>query len=468
MKPQQSVLSHPRPLRVAIQTLGCRLNQYESDGIIQRFIESGMYEFCPLDEGPDIAIINTCTVTGQADLRSQNTLQAILKKNPDCQVIMTGCYAQTDPEKLKLPGVAFIIGNERKSSLFEIINGLKVEHEKKDSFFQERPRASRPGYGPRPRLDKPFGYGKVLPFRRTRAYLKIQDGCDKKCTYCKIPMARGRGVSRPFYEILEHVDYLQEEGIAEIVLTGVNLGWYRDPSVKVNFIALLEKILDRLKNSRLRLSSIEPCDVDAPLAQLSLDPRFCNFLHVPLQSASAKILKAMRRSYSPYSFRKRIDTLRSYNPDIFLGTDIMIGFPGETEADFRETLNFCLDLEIAGIHAFRFSPRIGAPASHFEGQVSLPRIKQRMKRLQRLIPHLWWNYAQKQKGKLSEGIVEKINCSYKGEDHYAEALTDHYLRVTFPTSSCENLRKGQKIKLRLEDRNEEETCKLMASLDAPK
>ena len=490
----QSVPPPLRPLRIGIQTLGCRLNQYESDGIIQRFIESGLYQACPIEEGPDVAIINTCTVTEQADLRNQNTIQRILKKNPKCRILMTGCYAQTDPEKLKVPGVAFILGNEYKSSLFEIVNGLGIKNQKelslktviesknfshknsqapalaKDKTQQAVLKYASREYGRRPVLDKPFAYGKVKPFGRTRAYLKIQDGCDKKCTYCKIPMARGRGVSRPCNEILEHVDYLQEQGIAEIILTGVNLGWYRDSQAQVPFIALLEKILDRLKTTRLRLSSIEPCDVDAPLAQLSLHPRFCDFLHVPLQSASAKILKAMRRSYSPYSFSKRIETVKHYNPNIFLGTDIMVGFPGETEADFAETLDFCSHLGIAGIHAFRFSPRLGAPAAHFEEQLPLYTLKQRMQRLQSLRPQLWESYAQGQRGQVREGVVEKINRqpsqSHEDTDNYGygEALTDNYLRVIFPILPQENLKKGQIVKLRLESKSKAEPYKLMGAL----
>ena len=478
MKPHPSASLLQRPLRIGIQTLGCRLNQYESDGIMQRFIESGRYQSCPIEEGPDVAIINTCTVTEQADLRNQNMIQRILKKNPQCQVILTGCYAQTDPEKLKVPGVAFIIGNQYKSSLFEIVNGLElgkrekpfaIESEKEKpaplKYALERGQWTPLEYGLRPVLDKPFAYGKVRPFERTRAYLKIQDGCDKKCTYCKIPIARGGGVSRPCHEILEHVDDLQERGITEIILTGVNLGWYRDVSAQIRFIALLEKILYRLKSARLRLSSIEPCDVDAPLAQLSLHPRFCDFLHVPLQSASAKILKAMRRSYSPYSFRKRIDTVKHYNPNIFLGTDIIVGFPGETEADFAETLDFCSQLGIASIHGFRFSTRVGAPAAHFKGQVPLHTIKQRMQRLQDMRPQLWWAYAQKQKGQIREGIIEKINLQNKHGLNYGEALTDNYLRVLFPIPSQGNLKKGQSLKLRIGSKSIEGPYKLTGSLN---
>ena len=455
----KTALSSPR-LRIGIETLGCRLNQYESDGIIQRFVASGSYLACQCDDGPDIAIINTCTVTEQADKRNRDLVKRILKKNPKCKIIITGCYAQTNPDKINLEGVAAIIGNDKKSSLFEIIHekilasklsgstGLDnlnyIEHKSLETI-----QTGKLFYGKRPILNEPFAYGKVKPYNRVRAYIKIQDGCNKKCTYCKIPMARGKGVSRPVADILEHVEFLEDEGVPEIILTGVNLGWYRDRKENVFFVNLLEKILTRLKNTRLRLSSIEPSDVDKPLAELSLHPQFCNFLHVPLQSASKKILFAMRRSYSPYSFQKRIELVRSINSKIFLGTDIIIGFPGETEEDFSESLNFYRELCFAGIHAFKYSSRQGAPASNFPNQVPIFIIKKRMKVLQALRKELWSIYAKKQQGENRNAIIESINTGEEGDTF--EAISDDNLRLCVKLapklSSKLNLKNGQYVKL---------------------
>ncbi len=455
-------LKRQRPLRIGIQTLGCRLNQYESDGIIQRFIENGNYIAVPMEEGPDIAIINTCTVTDQADTRNRNMLRQILKKNPNCRVIMTGCYAQTDREYLvNLPGVDLVVGNDRKSSLFQIVQ--KSLHKQKTSTqaltkktFPVPSKNSQPTnlktktdsqnsyYGKRPVLDTPFAYGKVKPFGRTRAYIKIQDGCDKKCTYCKIPIARGRGISRNTDEIINHIRYLEDLGVPEIVLTGVNLGWYRERKKGIRFIHLLEKILDNLGYARLRLSSIEPCDVDANLAEISLHPRFCNFLHVPLQSGSETILKRMKRSYSPYSFSKRIEKVKQYNPNIFLGTDVIIGFPGETQGDFIQTIQLIRDLEISNIHSFRFSARTETPAFGFSDRLPHSVIHERMTTMQKLRFEAWQLYAKKQKGKTYESIIEKITAP-----DFAEALTDNYLRVRFPIPSKTTLQKGNFIRLRI-------------------
>ena len=492
------------PLRIGIHTLGCRLNQYESDGIMQDFIKSGLYEAASIEDGPDVAIINTCTVTEQANARSRQVIRRVLKKNPKSKVVLTGCYAQTDPEKLRLPGLTLIVGNQYKSSLFEILKqiGLEQKEDSPDSLYEvskdgsvrkvdkgvkdkmtleqsskelssqaplpkkDKPRPLTLEYGERPVLNQPFAYGYVKPFQRARAYLKIQEGCDKKCTYCKIPMARGRGLSRSYTDILEHVDTLEEYGVKEIILTGVNLGWYRDTQEGITFIALLEKILNRLKSARLRLSSIEPCDVDGPLAELSLHPRFCDFLHVPLQSGSQRILRAMRRSYSPYSFQKRIEKVKALNPNIFLGTDLIIGFPGEKEADFQESLDLCSDLGFAGIHAFRFSSRSGTPAAHFEEQIPLSLMRERMGRVQDLRLGLWRSYAQKQEGKIAEGIIEKIGLKNKDGLSLAEALTSNYLRVIFSIHKGQKTNKGQKIKLRLGSRNKKENYKLEASLAA--
>ena len=412
---------------IGIQSLGCRLNQYEADGIIQTFVKSNHFTAIPLEEGPDIAIINTCTVTEQADTRNQQLVKRILKKNPNSEIIMTGCYAQTDPEKNKFEGVKLVIGNEHKSKLFQIVD----EYLKKKEIFPL-------SHSIRPRLHSPFSYGYVMPLKRTRAYLKIQDGCDKKCTYCKIPLARGPGVSRPASEVLEHAKYLEDHGIPEIILTGVNLGWYRDRKEEIRFVKLLEKLLNSLTTSRLRLSSIEPCDVNRPLAELSLHPKFCNFLHVPLQSGSAKILRAMKRSYTDISFYKRIEVVKEYNPNIFLGTDIMLGFPNENEEDFFQTIKLCKALNFAGIHAFRFSERMGTPAKNFAKKVPLEIIRKRMNEIQKVRLSLWKEYAQKQINKEEEVILEKIDSTLN------EGLTSNYLRTQIKNN---NHKKGQRLKI---------------------
>ncbi len=423
-----------RKLTVSIETLGCRLNQYESDGIIRRFIESGRYAAAAPEECGDIAIVNSCTVTDQADSRNRSLVRSILKRNPAARVVFTGCMAQTDPEKARaLPGVGLVVGNDRKSALFDLVDEwLQSSAALADAYvpqyYAEAARdALAADYGARPILHDPFAYGTVRPVGHTRAYLKIQEGCDRKCTYCKIPQARGRGVSRSAAEILEHVRRLDEERVAEIVLTGVNLGWYRDRDAGLRFVSLVERMLESLSYARLRLSSIEPCDVDEPLARLSLHPRFCDFLHVPLQSGSTRILREMRRTYSAESFRRRIETVRRINPRLFLGTDVIAGFPGETEADFLDSYNLCADLGMANIHAFRFSPRAGTPAARRSDRPNSEVVRERMQRLAGLKELGWTRYAEARVGETRGAVIEKIERDADGPIY--EGLTDNFLRV---------------------------------------
>ncbi len=451
--PRSGTTTERRRPTVAVQTLGCRLNQYESDGILNRFVDSGRYTAVRPEDGPDIAIVNSCTVTDQADGRNRGAVRSFLRKNPDATVIVTGCFAQTDPELLKdLPGVALVVGNDRKPALFDLVEEMLADSGSADvyepQFYEEserlRKHADGGSYGARPILENPFGYGDVVPLGHTRAYMKIQDGCDRRCTYCKIPMARGRGISRPTHDILEHVRRLDGEGVPEIVLTGVNLGWYRDRAQDVRFIGLIEKILDAIGHARLRISSIEPCDVDAPLAELSLHPRFCDFLHVPLQSGSARILKAMRRTYSPFSFLKRMETVLAINPRLFPGTDVIVGFPGETEDDFTDSLKLCRDTQMANIHGFRYSPRRGTPASDFADHVPMHVVRERMQRLIAEKDAGFRAYAERFFGSVREGIVEKPGA---GE---LEVLTDNYLRVKV-TPADRRPRKGALIPVRIRD-----------------
>ena len=268
------------------------------------------------------------------------------------------------------------------------------------------------------KLDR-FSYSDVLPQNHTRAYLKIQDGCNRICSYCKIPQARGKGVSRNSLDVLDQVKFLQDNGVGEIILTGVNLGWFRDDSNTKNFNKLLVKILDTLEYSRLRISSIEPSDVGHELAEITLHPRFCNYLHVPMQSGSSKILKLMKRSYTAETFYKRISLVKQKNPNIFIGTDIITGFPGETEIEFSESLQLARDLEIAKIHAFPFSVRKGTSAEHLQDSVSKEEKKERVKKLNVLSQDQYKNFGLRILEKKREAILEGDgNC-----------LTDDYLKV---------------------------------------
>jgi threonylcarbamoyladenosine tRNA methylthiotransferase MtaB len=430
---------------VGIYTLGCRLNIYESDGILNQFISNG-YQAVNWEDGPDIAIINTCTVTSHADSKNRYIIRNLLKKNPSAKIIVTGCYAQTDQEELqKIPGVWAIIGNEKKSKIFEIYqqknsNEEKVIYSTGPLNYFEESKKRRP-------IEDPFSYGNVVPINHTRAYLKIQDGCDRKCSYCKIPMARGGGISRSIEEILYQVDQLEASKIPEIVLTGVNIGWYRYKHFRFN--DLIEKILERLKFSRLRISSIEPSDVNERLAELSLHPKFCNFLHVPLQSGSDKILRMMKRSYNSKTFSLRIEKVLKINPDIFLGTDVIVGFPTETEEDFRKTIDLILNLNFVNIHAFPFSLRKDTEIEKFvqnNKSTLVPKhiVQNRINELFELKEKQMLKYLKNSLYKMYQGIVEEI------ANGYIKVLTEDYLYVKIPHKE-NNFKKGMILQVQICD-----------------
>ena len=418
-------MSDTRP-KVAVWTHGCRLNKFESDGIIGKFISSGRYRAAGIDEGPDIAIINTCTVTGDADSGNRNTIRKIIRKNPHAKVIVTGCHAHTDPDEIhKLEGVDFVIGNNQKSSIFEIYeksisaksNDGNSEIEK-DAISENR-----------------FDYGTVVPHGHVRSYLKIQDGCNRKCTYCKIPLARGEGVSMASSQILEQFTELRDRGILEVVLTGVNLGWYRDIDKKIRFNDLLLKLLDISGNTRIRLSSIEPCDVDAALSELTLHPNFCNYLHVPLQSGSGRILRKMRRTYTPETFIKRIENVKKINPEIFLGTDIMVGFPSESDEDFQSTVKLSEKIQFAKIHIFPFSSREHTEAYSYSDKIPSAVIRSRINILRKSSETMWMNYALKFRKKKLKAIVENSG-------QFGNALTDNYLPLIYDLNKFSYLKQG--------------------------
>lgn len=421
MKPPDST----RKRTISVSTLGCRLNLYESDGLLGKFVESGRYTAAEGDEIPDIAIINTCTVTGQADRKSRTAVEAVLRRNPAAVVVVTGCFAQTDPDKAAaIPGVSMVIGNDLKTSLFEKLEAL--DHANGAVVHRGSAEGSViPGYGVRPVMEKPFAYGAVLPHGHTRGYLKIQDGCDRACTYCKIPMARGRGTSRGAADVLDAVDRMVAAGVPEIVLTGVNLGWYRDQGLR--FVPLLEKILERLRGrSRLRLSSIEPCDVGYDLARLFTHPDFCPFLHVPVQSGSAEILRRMRRTYTPQSFQKRVEAVLAVKPDVFIGTDVMTGFPGESDQDFEDSITLCVNLGMANIHAFRYSPREGTPAMSMAGAVDGRIVRGRMERLREVRSKGFAEYVRRDAESVRKIVIEDE------KDGFVRGISENFLRVHLP------------------------------------
>ncbi|EQA63796.1 MiaB-like protein [Leptospira alexanderi serovar Manhao 3 str. L 60] len=383
-------------------------------------------------EYPEVVIINTCTVTNKADSKNRNTIRNAIKKFPGSQIWVTGCYAETDRELIEaIPGVVGVVGNTEKSKLPAMILEKKglIDSNQLIQFSYDR-----------------FSYSDVLPNGHTRAYLKIQDGCNRKCSYCKIPQARGIGVSRKYQDVLDQVHFLQDHGVGEIVLTGVNLGWYRDDENKKAFNKILADILNVLEYSRIRISSIEPPDVGNELAELMTHPRFTPFLHIPLQSGSKQILKKMKRTYTPETFRKRVEAVREKIPDLFLGTDVIVGFPGETEEMFNESVRVVRELGFAKIHVFPFSVRRNTLAETFTDSISKETKKERVYILNALSRDLHKKYSLSVIGQVREAILEQGGI----------AVTDNYLKVKLNESELRSLKVGQFLNVELQNYETEE------------
>ncbi|GBF50689.1 2-methylthioadenine synthetase [Leptospira ryugenii] len=410
-------------MKIKFHTLGCRLNFFETDGLFSILKEKG-FSLADSNEEANVIIVNTCTVTNKADVKNRNIIRNAIRTNPGAKVYVTGCYAETDKEIISaIPGVTAVYGNHQKSILPDRIvadvHGAQVN----ESLIGDR-----------------FSYSNVLPEGHTRAYLKIQDGCNRKCSYCKIPSARGLGVSRNYDDVLDQIKYLQDNGVGEIQLTGVNLGWYRLSSGEKGFVKLLEDILKILEYSRIRLSSIEPPDVGEGLIDLMQHPRFCKFLHVPIQSGNRDVLKSMKRTYHPQSFIQRIEKAKEKIPGLFLGTDVIVGFPNETEEAFEDTKRILTDLQFAKIHAFPYSVRRGTSAEAMGDPIPGDVKKRRVLELMDLSSRLNLSYAQKMLGTKSEAILESDG----------RLVTDNYLKGYLQESSSANyLQIGQFVDVTL-------------------
>ena len=340
---------------ITIATLGCKVNQFESEAIIDSLEHQG-YHTVPFGDLADITIINTCTVTHRADFQSRQMVRKALRFSPNSLIIVTGCYTQVDPQAFaEMKGVTYLLGNREKYFLSELlphmeqghVGRLQISDIGKETQFLDVPLTSF--------------------HRHTRAFLKIQDGCDGHCSYCIVPYARGPSRSLSPERIIEHCAVLKEKGFKEVVLTGIHIGVYgHDFSPPFS----LERLLERLERAetppRIRLSSIEPLDFSpALIAFLTQSTKVCPHLHIPIQSGDDDILKKMNRSYTSSFLSSLINDLHRRIPHISLGADVIVGFPGETEKQFQHTQEFIERLPLSYLHVFPFSRRKGTPASGF-------------------------------------------------------------------------------------------------------
>jgi len=344
--------------KIAIATLGCKVNKYDS-AVIHKLLEGAEYSFVPFDQQADIYIVNTCTVTKRADYQSRQLIRRSHRLNQDALIIVTGCYAQRAPQEIKeIQGVDYTVGVGEKGRIVDLINGSPGK-EVSSKITNDIP---------------------AFP-EHTRAILKVQDGCDSYCSYCVVPYARGRSKSLQKEETIRNISKLTELGYREIVLTGIHLGSYGwDLMPPTRLSNLLRSIEHEGISCRIRLSSIEPTEFDDDLIDLiSSSPIICNHLHIPLQSGADEVLKRMNRPYSSELFKELVKKLVSAIPDLNIGVDVIVGFPGESHENFTNTVSVIEELPIGYLHVFPYSRRPGTPAADFPDQVDSKTIKNRGK-----------------------------------------------------------------------------------------
>jgi threonylcarbamoyladenosine tRNA methylthiotransferase MtaB len=388
-----------QPPTVSIATLGCKVNQAESDAYAQRFTDAG-FRLVPAEEPADVCVVNSCTVTNTGDHKSRQLIQRLRRANPDSLLAVTGCYAAVAPLQVeRQTGADLIAGLAQKDELVELVKERLVER----------------GV-PLPQAVPVEELIRATP--RTRLNVKVQDGCNDFCTYCIVPFSRGRARSIPLEEVVRQVQRAAREGYQEVVLTGVNMTAYgRDGGT--NFGALLEAVLERTDIPRVRLSSIEPFKFDTAWLPLWSSGRLCRHLHLPLQSGCDATLRRMRRRYDSTAFARLVQDIRAAVPGVAIWTDVIAGFPGETDEEFEASYGFIESMDFAGIHVFRFSPRTGTKAASMDGRVPDRVKKERSERLLRLSEAGKRRFASSLVGSVQHVLFEEPG----------EGLTDNYVRV---------------------------------------
>jgi threonylcarbamoyladenosine tRNA methylthiotransferase MtaB len=386
----------------ALATLGCKVNQCESAGIAEELALRGV-TVVPFEDEADVYIINTCTVTQRTDYQSRQLISRAARRNPEAVIIVTGCYAQRAPGEIaSLSGVRLVVGNAEKKLIPELVRDASV---KKQQILVAPVRDEK--------TISPLG-GSVFP-EHTRAFLKIQDGCDAFCSYCVIPYTRGKSRSLPLAQTLERMAALTVNGYREIVLTGIHLGlWGRDLTPASDLASLLRMVEEKRLAERLRISSIEPLEINNDIISLiKKSHSACPHLHISLQSGSNRILGLMRRNYSAEFFRDLTWKIAGTIKDVAIGIDVITGFPGETDVDFAETLDFISALPVAYLHVFPFSSRPGTPAAGMQEQVPEAKKKERARLLREAGAEKRRRFAGRFIGKslkvLIEGRIDKIS-----------------------------------------------------------
>ncbi len=397
--------------KISITTLGCKTNQFESEAILDKFIKNG-YILSDLKDKPDVVIINTCCVTNRAEYKSRYAIRRAMKNiSPGGKVVVTGCYVNKGSSFFeKKPKNLLLFTNTEKHNIFYQIEG--IEHGTNSDFME----LSTDSY-----------------HLHTRVPVKVQDGCNFFCAYCILPFVRGKPISRPIRSIIEQINSLAENGVKEVILTGINLGLYGYDEEDSGLLPLLKEIV-KTEIKQIRLSSIEPMFFNDEIIDfLASQKKICPHFHIPLQSGSDKVLARMNRTYSTAEFRQTIEKVKTALPDAAIGCDVIVGFPGETDEEFSKTYNFIESLPISYLHVFRFSPRKFTKAAEMEWNLSGTVSKKRMESLQKL--------GQIKKNEFSKYLIEKKvplkAVLEKKENEYWTSVSDHYVKIFLKENSAD-------------------------------
>lgn len=411
--------------KIAFYTLGCKVNQADTASMENLFLRSG-HQLVSFDGEADVYIINTCVVTNTGQRKSRQTIHRAIRKNPNALIVVTGCYPQTAAEEVKaIAGVDMIIGNQDRAQIVQLVEE-RLAHRQTDTLDAVHKLTASTAF-------EEMAAGDITD--KTRAFLKIQEGCNQFCTYCIIPYARGPLRSRSLESIRTETQRLISAGFKEIVLIGIHLGCYgkENPDGPTLYDAV-KTVLDVTGVQRLRLGSLESVEVEPRLLTLMQeDARFCRHLHLPLQSGCDKTLQAMHRPYTTEKFKTLLADIKNRVPDIAITTDVIVGFPGETEADFETTCKFAESCGFSKMHIFPFSARKGTPAEKFAGAVTEAVKKERADILGRIDETMHKTFLQAMVGQKTEVLFEQP----AGEDYF-EGLTGNYQRV-FVKSGGRNL-----------------------------
>jgi threonylcarbamoyladenosine tRNA methylthiotransferase MtaB len=411
-----------------VENFGCRATQADGAAIERQLLDRGLERAGAAVEA-EVVVLNTCTVTASADQDVRATIRRIHRANPEAKILVTGCYAQRAPQELAaLPGVSLVVGNSHKHELANYvapvrgaggfvplaqIEGAKEANVVIGDIFAHTELMAAPVFDPESSA-------------KTRPNLKVQDGCNNRCSFCIIPYVRGKSRSLKLENVLREVDTLVANGYREIVLSGINLGrWGRELTPRTNFAAMLRAILEETAVEKIRISSVEPMDWTNEVIELVASAtRICKHAHVPLQSGSDKILRQMHRKYRPWHYADRIERIRRAMPDAAIGADVMVGFPGESDDDFEQTRALIERLPFTYLHVFTYSSRPGTPSAEMPEQVPVQVARERNRMLRELIALKKREFMESFVGRELEAITL---THFDGE--CTEALTDNYLKL---------------------------------------